>query len=125
MVGIYQQFFQSFLACAAIAELADLIAQQLRGERTVQRGDGVAGLLLQRRPLRLRQVRNRRQVGVGGRGELGRGGIAVQQFEDPAGAQIADQQTQLGEGDSDQMVQMVDEARALADDGLQAAGALP
>jgi len=48
----------------------------------------------------------------------------MQQFEDPAGGEIFREQGQLGEGEGEQVMQLVDEPGALADDGLQASGDL-
>ena len=51
-------------------------------------------------------------------------GIAVHQFEDPAGGDIPGEQGQLGEGQGQQMMELVEETGALADDGLQSSGDL-
>ena len=45
-------------------------------------------------------------------------------IEDPAGGEIFREQGQLGEGESEQVMELVDQARALADDGLEPAGDL-
>ena len=57
-----------------------------------------------------------------GRG-VGRG-IAVDQFEDPAGGEVLGEQGEFGEGKGEQVVELVDEPGALADDGLEVAGDL-
>ena len=54
----------------------------------------------------------------------GGGGVAVDEFEDPAGGEVLGEQGQFGEGEGEQVVELVDEAGALADDGLEAAGDL-
>ena len=46
------------------------------------------------------------------------------QFEDPAGGDVLDQQGQFGEGEGQQVMELVDQPGALADDGLQPAGDL-
>src|SRR5262249_48532672 len=51
-----------------------------------------------------------------------RGGIAVNEFEGPADGDILLQQGQFGEGEGEEVMELVDEARALTDDGVQPAG---
>ena len=57
-------------------------------------------------------------------GEERRGGIAVDEFEDPAGGEVLDEQGEFGEGQGEEMMELVDEPGALADDGLESAGDL-
>ena len=64
-----------------------------------------------------------RSVGVAAARQWG-GGIAVDEFEDPAGGDVLDEQGEFGEGQGEQVVELVDETGALADDGLEAAGDL-
>ncbi len=64
-----------------------------------------------------------RSVGVACGEEWG-GGVAVDEFEDPAGGEVLDEQGQFGEGQGEQVVELVDEAGALADGGLESAGDL-
>ena len=53
------------------------------------------------------------------------GGVAVDEFEHPAGGDVLDEQGEFGEGEREQVVELVDEPGALADYGLEAAGDLP
>ena len=62
-------------------------------------------------------------VGAGG-GEEGGGGVAVDEFEDPAERDVLDEQGEFGEGQGQQVVELVDQAGALPDGGLEAAGDL-
>jgi hypothetical protein len=48
----------------------------------------------------------------------------MDQFEDPAGGDVLDQQAQFGKGQVQEMMELIDEAGALADDGLEPAGNL-
>ena len=57
-------------------------------------------------------------------GEAWGGGEAVDEFEDPPGGEVLGQQGEFGEGEGEEVVELVDEPGALADDGLEAAGDL-
>ena len=70
----------------------------------------------------VRQIRDRSEVGRGGGGEQRGRGIAMDEFEHPAGSQVLGEQGQLGEGQGEQVVELVDQAGALAADGLEQAG---
>ena len=52
------------------------------------------------------------------------GGVALHEFEDPADGNILDEQCQFGKGQGEQLVELVDEAGALADGGLEPSGDL-
>ena len=123
-IGLHQHFFQVFLACIGVAELADVIADQLLSQAAGQRGHRGAGLLQQRGDVALGQVGDVGQVAVGSGGEELGGGKAMDQFEHPAGGDVLDQQAQFGKGQVQQMMELIDEAGALADDGLEPAGDL-
>ena len=79
-----------------------------------QRGDVLVG-----------QIGDLREVvcGVAAARQWG-GGVAVDEFEDPAGGEVLDEQGEFGEGQGEEVVELVDQAGALADDGLEAAGDL-
>ncbi|HYT87785.1 MAG TPA: hypothetical protein VEL76_03605 [Gemmataceae bacterium] len=64
------------------------------------------------------------EVGRRGCGEQPRGGVAVDQLQHPDGGEVLGEQGQLGEGQRAQVRELVEQARALADDGLEAAGDL-
>jgi len=70
------------------------------------------------------QIGNLFQRGGTRVGQLGGGGIAVEQGEDPAGAQVVDDEGQLGESPGQEVVQLIDEARVLARLGFEPAGDL-
>ncbi len=107
-----------------VAELADLVAQQLLDGRAVQGGDGGAGVFEQGGDLGVRQVRDIGEVGGRCLGEAWGGGEAVDEFEDPCGGEVLGEEGEFGEGEGEQVVELVDEAGALADDGLESAGDL-
>src|ERR1022692_1853670 len=70
------------------------------------------------------QIGNLPEV-VGGRGgEKFGGGIAFAKREDPAVGDVLDEQREFGEGERQEMVKLIDEARALAYDGLEPTGDL-
>ena len=72
----------------------------------------------------LGQIRNARQgVGANGGEQLG-GRVATEQFERPTGRDVLDQHGEFGKGVDEQLVQLIDEARALPDAGLKPAGDL-
>ena len=48
----------------------------------------------------------------------------MDEFEDPARGDVLDEQGEFGEAQSEQVMKLVDEAGALADDGLEPAGDL-
>ena len=48
----------------------------------------------------------------------------MDEFEDPAGGEVLGEQGQFGEGQGEQVMELVDETGALADDGLEPAGDL-
>ncbi len=48
----------------------------------------------------------------------------MDEFEDPARRNVLDEQSEFGESEGEQVVQLIDEACALAYDGLEAAGDL-
>ena len=48
----------------------------------------------------------------------------MDELQDPASGQVLDEQGELGEGQGEQVVELVDQAGALTDDGLEAAGDL-
>ena len=123
-IGRNQQGFQAFLACADVAELADLLANQRRGRGAVERGDRRAGQVEERGHVLVGERGDGSEVGGRGLGQQPGGGIAVDEFEHPAGSQVLGEQGQLREGQGEQVVELVDQAGALADDGLQAAGDL-
>ncbi len=123
-VGVNQQVFQAFLPGGGVTELADLVAQQLLDGRAVQGGDGGAGVLKQGGDVGVRQVRDIGEVGGRCLGEASGGGEAVDQVEDPCRGEVLDEEGEFGEGESEQVVELVDEAGALADDGLESAGDL-
>ena len=70
------------------------------------------------------QIRDIGEVCWGCLGEEWRGGIAVDEFEHPAGGEVLDDQGEFGKGQSQELVQLVDEPGALSDDGLESAGDL-
>ena len=76
------------------------------------------------RDLGLGQIGDGGQVGGRGLGQTRGAGIAVHQFEDPAGGEVLGEQGEFGEGQGQQMMELVDEAGALADDGLESSGDL-
>jgi hypothetical protein len=123
-IGGNQQVFQAFLPRAGIAELAHLLADQFGGHALRQRRYRGAGILQQRRDVLVGQVGNGGQVGGRGSRQQRCRGIAVDQFEHPAGRQLLGEQGQLGEGQGEQVVELVAQARAVANDGLEAAGDL-
>jgi hypothetical protein len=112
------------LPCAGVAELADVVAHQLLDRRAGQRGDRAGRVLQQRRHLAVGQVRDRGQVGGVRLGAAPGGGVAVDQFEDPAGGEVLGDQGQLREGQGAPVVELVDAACALAQHGLEPAGDL-
>jgi len=120
-----QRVFQTFLAGVDIAELTDLVANQLLQGGVVEGGNGGAGVCQQGVDAVMRQIGNVLQlVGRGGREPAG-GRKAVDEFEDPAGGDVLGEQGQLGEDQSQELVKLVDQPRALADGRLQATGDLP
>lgn len=123
-IGGNQQGFQAFLPGADVAELPRLIAHQLLDGRAAQRTDRDAGGVEQRLKLGVRQVGDVLKIIGGCLGQERRGGVAVDEFEDPAGGDVLDEQGEFGEGESKEMVELVDEPRALPDDGLESAGDL-
>ena len=64
-----------------------------------------------------------RSAGAGG-GEEGCGGVTVDEFEDPADRDVLDEEAEFGEGECEQVMELVDEPGALPDDGLETAGDL-
>ena len=82
------------------------------------------GLFEQRRELSLGQIGDGGEIGGCGLGQTRSAGIAVDQFENPAGGDILGEQGEFGEGQGQQMMELVDEACALADDGLKSSGDL-
>ena len=48
----------------------------------------------------------------------------MDEFEDPAGGDVLGEQGQFGKGQGEQMMELVDQAGALADDGLESSGDL-
>src|SRR5262249_4861571 len=119
-----QKPLQALLPGAGVTQLADLVADQLLDGRAGQRGDRGARLPQQRGDLPVGQVRDAGQVVLGGGPEPRGGGVAVEQLEDPARRQVLDEQGQLGEGQGQQVVQLVDQAGALPYRGLQPRGDL-
>ena len=82
--------------------------------RPGQRSDRSAGILEQRGDVLVGQVGD---VGRGRRGGRARqlgGGIAVEQFEDPAEGDVLDEQGQFGKGQRQEMVELVDRAGCVA-----------
>ena len=74
--------------------------------------------------LRLRHIRDIREVCQAHLGETQGGGVAVNEFEHPASGAILGQQGPFGKGECEQVMELVDPAGALADDGLEPAGDL-
>jgi len=70
------------------------------------------------------QVRDVAEVGWRRGGKQRRGGRAVDQFQHPAGGAFFGEQGQLGEGQGEEVMELIEQARALAGDGLQAASDL-
>jgi hypothetical protein len=87
-VGSNQQLIQAFLPRARVAELADVVADQLLGGRAPKRGDRVAGVLQEGAGLDVGEVRDTQEVYLTCLGEARGGGVAMDQFEDPAGGAI-------------------------------------
>ena len=107
-----------------VAELAHLITDEFGEGRVVERGDGSAGVFEQRFDMLVGQVGNGGEVrGRRGGEELG-GGIALDEFEDPADGDVLDEECQFGKGQGEQLMELVDEAGALADGGLESSGDL-
>jgi len=63
VIGGNQQVFQAFLSRGAVAELANLVADDFGDGGVGQRSDGSAGVLQQRVAVSMRQVGNVLQVG--------------------------------------------------------------
>ena len=124
VIGGGQHDFQAFFAGGGVAELADLIAHQVGDGGGGQGSDGSAGVLEQGVDLLVRQVRDLLQVGLGSRGQALGGGVACAEFEDPGAGNVFDEQGEFGERERQQLVELVDEAGAMADDGLEPAGDL-
>ena len=80
------------------------------------------GVFEQRRHLGIRQIRDGSEVGGRRCGEALGGGVALDEFEDPAGGEILGAQGEFGEGQGEQVVELVEEARALADNSLEPTG---
>jgi hypothetical protein len=78
----------------------------------------------QRRHLGIRQIGDGGQFVGRGLGERGSGRVAVRQFENPGGGDILGEQSQFGEGQGQEMMELVEDPSALADDGLESAGDL-
>jgi len=74
--------------------------------------------------LSIGEVGNGGEVGRGGGGEERGGGVTVDEFEDPAAGDVLDEEGEFGECESQQMVELVDDAGALADGGLESSGDL-
>ena len=123
-VGGNQQVFQAFLPGGGVAELADVVAHQFLDGRAGQGGDGASGVFEQRGDLGVGQIRDVGEVCWRCLGEARGGGEAVDEFEDPSGGEVLGAQGEFGEGEGEEVVELVDESGALADDGLEAAGDL-
>src|SRR5262249_10838385 len=106
-VGGNQQVFQAFLPGAAVAELADLFADQLLGGRSLERGNGGAGVVEERGHVPLGHIRDIGEFCWRRRGEPPGGGVAVDEFEHPAGGQVVGEQGQFREGQGEQVVELV------------------
>ncbi len=119
-----QQVFQAFLPRPDVAKLADLLADQFFDGGAVERSDGSAGVFEQRRDVFIGQISDLREVCRRRGGQQRRGGIAVDEFENPLGREVFGEQGQFGEGQGEQVMELVDETGALADDGLEPAGDL-
>src|SRR5262249_37093733 len=124
VVGVDQQVFQAFLPRAGVAQLAHLVADEFLHGRAALRRDGRPGVFQQRLDLVVGQIRDVAQGAGGSRGRARGGRVPVDELQDPPAGQILDEQRELWERESEQVMELVDEARALADDGLEAAGDL-
>jgi len=123
-IGPNQQVFQAFLPGVAIAELSDLIAQQFLGGRPGQRGDRGACVSEQRGDVLVGEVGDGGEIVFGRGGEELGGGVAMDEFEDPALRDVFDEEGEFGEGEGQEVVELVDEAGALPDGGLESGGNL-
>ena len=119
-IGVDQGIFQAQLTCPHVAQLADLVAHELGDGVVVERSDGGVRVFEKRVDVLVGQIGNLPDVVGGGRGEKLGGGIAIAKVEDPAGGDVLDEQREFGKGQREKMVELIDEARALAHDGLQA-----
>src|SRR5262249_37882280 len=102
-------------------ELADLLANQLRGRGAVERGDRRAGQVEERGPVLVGERGDGSEGGGGGRGRQPGGGGAGEGGEDPPGREG---RGGAGAAWGGEVVEVVDQAGALADDGREAAGDL-
>ena len=123
-VGGNEQVFQAFLPCAGVAELSDVVAHQFLDRRSLQGGDGGAGVFEQGGGLGVGQIRDIGEVCRHRFREAWGGGEAVDEFEDPSGGEVLGEEGEFGEGEGEEVVELVDESGALADDGLESAGDL-
>ena len=81
-------------------------------------------MLWQRVRLGVGQIRDIGEVRWRRLGEAPGGGEAVDGFEDPGGGEVFGQEGEFGEGEGEQVVELVDEPGALADDGPESSGDL-
>src|SRR5438034_849135 len=73
---------------------------------------------------RVRKVGDGGELAVGRAGQKGGGGVAVDEFEHPALREVLDEEGQFGERQSQEVVELVDQAGALPDRGLESGGDL-
>ena len=98
LVGGNQQLFQAFLSRADVSEWTDVVAHPLFGSCAPEGGAGATGMLQKWGRLRLRHIRDIREVCQAHLGETQGGGVAVNEFEHPASGAILGQQGPFGTG---------------------------
>jgi hypothetical protein len=102
--------------------LPHLVADEVVGDRAGEGADRVAGVRQQVADAVVRQVGDRLQLFECGLGQEPGRGEATQEFEHPAGGDVFYLHGQFGEGAGQELMQLIDQARALTDHGLESAG---
>ena len=119
MISSDQHIFQAFLPRADIPELPHLIAHEFFDGCSALRGNRGACVFKEGVDVLVGYIRDVAEIVWCSTGEELGGGVAMDEFEDPAQGNIPDAEGEFGEAEREPVMQLIDEPGALANDRLE------